>query len=217
MNIRWLVVCFFLITAAPFSHAEKGFYIGAVGGITSYKVEDRVEGLFDIVPNSLVAITGIDDGEGSAFGVFAGYDFNNFWGLEINYLDLGTVELLGAVATDSGEVGGYVSEIDVAGYSLVGVGRYPISDQFDIHFKLGAWHWDADAEVEAVVLDLGGPALFDSGSAKADETDVTFGVGFRYRFANNVELSADWNRYVLDNGDYEDNIGLTSLGIGYHF
>lgn len=72
----------------------------------------------------------IDDG--TSFELKGGYKFNEYFGLEGSYLDLGDGDISG---------GGSVS---VDGFKAAVVGSIPVAETVDIYGKVGLYSWDSD-------------------------------------------------------------------------
>lgn len=114
----------------------------------------------------------------TAIKILGGYQFNRNFAAEVGYgmlLDKGPVE--------------------VTALELVGVGSYPINNQFSLFGKLGF----ANVEVEV-------------GSLSDDKTELTYGFGVHYSFTPQVGLRGQWQRY-----DTNEEVDVLSIGILYRF
>lgn len=115
------------------------------------------------------------DDSDTAWKIFGGYQINRTWGVELGYTDLGEISATG---------GGVNINVESTAWDLVGVGTFPINNQFSVYGKLGFYR--AETEVSSNVA---------GGSGDKNTTDFTFGVGVRYDFTRNVGLRAEWQRY----------------------
>src|SRR5205823_3618582 len=92
----------------------------------------------------------------TAWKIFGGYQINRTFGVELGYADLGKVKLSGGASSLS---------IETKSWDLVGVGSFPVANQFSIYGKLGF------SRSESKVA-----------SAKDNSTNLTFGLGAQYDF-----------------------------------
>ena len=154
-----------LVGAAAFgaqATERPGFYLGAGAG------------------QSFVDEAGYDD-EDTAFSAFGGYQFNQWFGLEAGYADLGDLEP------------------DVAGQSLeassvyfTAVGTLPFTDKFSGYAKAGFQRWDLDTSI---------PGL--AGTGDDSGTDPTYGVGLQYRFTDAFALRGEYSRFEIEDVDVD--------------
>lgn len=157
-----------------------GFYIGAGGGFTSVDV-----------CGDLVALgaTSCDD-EDVGFKIFGGLKFNQFFGAEIGYVDLGEV---------SASLSGVGVDVGADGFQVAAVGTYPI-EQFSLLGKVGVFFWDAEASAGAA-------------SVSDDGTDIMFGVGGEFHFTPQLSVRGEWERYDFDG----DDVDMFSASVIYRF
>jgi OOP family OmpA-OmpF porin len=142
------------------------------------------------------------DDKDTAFSIFGGYQFNRNFAVEFAYTDLGQT---------SASAPGASARFEVSGIEVTGVGIIPINQDFSLYGKLGIFLWDLDV---AATL---GPL---SGTLSEDGTDLTYAIGFRYSFAKNLALQAQWQRYK-DIGDSattgQSDVDAISLGLLFRF
>lgn len=115
-------------------------------------------------------------------GASAGWFFNRFLGLELDYIDFG-------------KFGEDDVEADLKGFSLAVIGRLPVTDAFGIYARAGAFASSFDVDA------------FDD-SETYDEVDPVFGAGVDYRVHERVTLFAQYDRYNvdLDKQDFDGRI-----------
>lgn len=158
------------------AHADDSWYVGAGVGLSN------------------VDEFGIDEDD-TGFKLFGGYHFNEFFGVEAAYVDLGELE-------EASIAGGPLTELEVDGFSLAAVGRYPITNAVSIHGKAGVYFWDAD------IVGSIAPQFNDD-----SDNDIFFGAGISYRFYERFTVIGEWERYDIDDFD----IDLLSIGVSYSF
>ncbi|MGL6291736.1 MAG: porin family protein [Silanimonas sp.] len=127
----------------------------------------------------------IDDDD-TGFAVYGGYRFNDYFGVEAQWLD-------GAKIAAPG------TELDVRSVGAYAVGYLPVSDQFDLFAKAGWQRWDTDARSTFVGEDSG--------------TDLGYGLGAQYRFTDQLGLRGEWQRIELE--DTEADAFLVSLNYAF--
>ena len=140
------------------------------------------------------------DSKDTGWKVFGGYMFNRNLGLEVAYVDLGRTTYSG-IYEGAPVTGG---KIDVGGFNVGFIGSIPLSERFSLFGKIGLFIW----EVEASDTTGGLPA-----SARADGSDISFGVGLSYDFTRQLGLRAEWEMFQVE---YVD-ASLLSIGLVWRF
>lgn len=142
---------------------ESGFFIsGSYGGYKSHG------GDFD------------DDND--LLGVSAGYQFNQFFALEADYIDFGNF--------GEDDVKG-----DLKGLGLGVVGRLPLTQSFGVYAKAGAF---------ASALDVD---AFDDDETY-DDISAFVGAGVDFRVTHSLTAFAEYNRYTveIDEDDFNGQV-----------
>jgi OOP family OmpA-OmpF porin len=167
--------------------ADAGWYAG--GSLGQSKIDCNTSG---------VAGASCDDKD-TAFRAFGGYNFNQYFGAELGYADLGKVKA---------SAGGTSAEWRTKPWDLMAVGTLPLAEKFSLYGKLG-WYW-ADTKLSGDLL----------GSGSQSSNHGTYAVGAGYDFNRNLGLRAEWQRYGDVGGD---NVGgksdadMYSIGVVYRF
>jgi opacity protein-like surface antigen len=125
----------------------------------------------------------IDTEDDTAFKIFGGYQINRHFAAEFGYSSL--------FDKNGGEI---------TAWELVGVGMYPLGNNFSIFGKLGLAKWDASACAFGIC-------------ASDNGTDLTFGVGVQYDLNPKFAIRGQWQRYDIDSEDGD----LFSIGVIYKF
>ena len=170
--------------------AAQGFYIGGSVGKSDFDDDNAIP---DLITSGSV------DGSDTGFKIFGGYQFNQHFGVELAWVDLGKA---GYSGTFSGlpVTGGTV---ETSGLNLSAVGILPLGSGFALFGKAGFFAWESKAK------DVTGGLPF---SGKEDGTDLSLGIGASYDFTKNFGIRAEWERFKAV-GD----IDLLSVGIVYKF
>jgi OmpA-OmpF porin, OOP family len=113
------------------------------------------------------------------FKIFGGYQFTRNLAAEIGY----------GMLFDK-------SDVEVTLLELVGVGLFPIANQFSLIGKLGF----ANVEV-------------DSPGGSRDKTELTYGIGVQFDMGRNLALRALWQRYDTD----PDEVDWIAIGAAWRF
>ena len=166
----------FMTTAA---YAE-GFSVGASIGSSKIAVDDSSAGL-DFDATDL------------GWKVFGKYMFNDNWGVEVGYIDLGT---------PGDNVLGVPIDIGADGIDAFFIGSSPLSDSFDLFGKAGAIAWDAEISAPGV------PSISDDG------TDLALGVGGAWRTSDTFSILGEFEWFDIADAD---SVWMFSLGIEIGF
>ena len=138
------------------------------------------------------------DDKDTAFKIFGGYQVNRNFGVELGYTDLGKASASG---------GGVNASIESTAFELVGVGSFPINNQFSVYGKLGFYHAETKLKSNIGVSD------------SETNTDLTYGLGVQYNFTGNLGVRGEWQRYSsVGGGDIGDSdVDVLSVGLVYKF
>ena len=123
------------------------------------------------------------DADSTAYRLYGGYQFNEYFALEAGYMNLGSFD-------EQIQQGGEIVPIsaDADGFTFAARASVPLGQKFDLHGTVGSFFWDGSNEIAGV-----GDNVSDS--------NIYFGAGLGYSLSNNVSLTADAAQYELDNVD----------------
>ncbi|MDP2324580.1 MAG: outer membrane beta-barrel protein [Gammaproteobacteria bacterium] len=145
------------------SRAETEFYGGVGVGYSTFQIDPI-------------------DFEGAAVAVrqFVGLNYGQYVGLELGYIDFGTVNDQVVLEPGSGSIN---DSIESWGYELALVGRYPLNEELDAFGKVGMLRWDSESTLETFPL-----------ASKVDGDDMIWGVGLDFRGAGrfHARIQADF-------------------------
>lgn len=116
---------------------------------------------------------GWDAGD-TAYKLGAGYNFLKYFGVEVEWIDGGSPEKYGI-------------SVDISGWNFSGIGRWPVTDQFDVFAKLGALVWDASAHGYV--------------RGNGDGTDFSWGVGAGWNFTDHFTVNAEYQGFEIEDTD----------------
>lgn len=196
-NLGKIVLVFFLGVSINSFAADEGFYIGAAFGINSN------DDLFTNNNTNANIVVNIDDSS-SAGKIFAGYNINEYFGVEFAWHNLGRFDATQTVIATGVEVASITAKF--SGYTIAGVARYPINygyiKNLDIFAKVGAFIWEYDLENRVTNTE-----------DNDDGTDIMFGLGLNYNVYGDIDLRLEWERVSIDNTDNN----ILSFGFSYNF
>jgi hypothetical protein len=180
------------LVGAPASAAE--WYGGLSYGETNVETSESIEGVdLDF------------EADDNAFKVFGGYMFNDYFGVELSYLDLGDAS--DRVGFDGGEIGAIEIDAEITGFAAEAVAQYPVGP-VDLFAKAGMVAWDVEGDITG--FDLGGNEI-GSLSADDDGEDLIYGIGARYN-AGQFAIRAEYQEVDTDG---VDDLSLVSIGVEY--
>lgn len=136
-----------------------------------------------------------------AFGLFGGYQFNDYFALEGAYIDLGS-----AVATylETGLEQKYTGSMHGGEFSAIG--SIPLSENTSIFAKAGAFKGYAENQSSTLTI-------------KESNWAPMVGVGFNYQFATSWRARLEYQYFNRLGGDLigGTEAHMVSLGISYQF
>jgi OmpA-OmpF porin, OOP family len=194
---------------------EHGGYLGVGAGQS--KAVDPPPSCSDLAvlfnPGYSCSINDTDTG----WKIFAGYQFNPNFALELSYLDLGKPKL-----TANGVLGGapisLKQTLHTTGFSIDGVLSVPLSKEFALMARVGLFAWSVDAKATATNNNTGVTA---NASDKPSGTTLNYGLGAKYDFSGSVGLRVEYQRFT-NLGDENTigplfNVDLLSASLVYRF
>lgn len=125
-------------------------------------------------------VSGLTDKNSWAYGLNFGYRWQDTWGVEAGYVDLGKPEAKGYYYGYP-----YSLQLHVTGFTLGGNGRWRLSDNWHINARLGAFFSKSKV--------TGGGGL--QGSDSDNDTNVYVGAGVSYDISPSVSLGVNFDRY----------------------
>ena len=186
---------------------ESGFYFGGSVGYSNFDTDKS--DISAALPLSGLTGTVVVDENDLGWKSFFGYNFNKYLGLEGAYVDLGEIDGDFRITTPPPDTGKSVQGVD--GFTVLGVGRYPIREQLDVFAKVGAFFWNVDNRIN-----LSGGGTTATIRHDEDGTDLVFGSGVRYEFMEHLSVRAEWERYS-DVGDDDSDVDLFTIGLQFNF
>ncbi len=127
--------------------------------------------------------------EDTSWKVYGGYRFNEWGSAQIGWVDLGELDAAGGAS------------VEADGFEISAVGRVPVTPNFDVFGKVGAFAWSTDVN--------GGLPVADD-----DDVDAMYGIGAEYKFANNLGVRLEWEQFADVGGA---DVDMISAGVSVDF
>ncbi|MCU8020423.1 MULTISPECIES: OmpA family protein [unclassified Shewanella] len=185
-TLKVVLLTSLLPLAASASQELTPWYVGAGLGVNNYEH------------------VATQNGEDSPYGwdVFAGYMFNDYFGAEIGFRDLGNTDWNAA---------GISNDASVKGSTLGLVGIWPLANRWSLSAEAGAMYYSLENSQNNGVT-----------SSKYSTNDFApyLGAGVGYNFTDNLKLQAKYRRYENLNDDYnivEADSNYWGLELSYRF
>lgn len=188
----------------------SGWYLGGQLGLATTDTSDsNLDSLYQQAGIDADS-TKVDDND-MAYSLFIGYQFNQYFGLEAGYMDLGErkVDFSGQTLDLEAyyDLAEHVYPETADGLSINLVARYPLTEDFNIAGKLGYFDW----EMDAVTTEINGqPHVGDDNRSGGD---VWLGAELGYQLNEQSEAYLSYQYIPLQ----EDDVSVIALGVRYWF
>lgn len=201
-----------MLVPAPAPQAQTGWYAGGSIGQADagYDAGDLVS---DLAARGWNIDTPQVDDSDTAYKIYAGFAFNPILAIEFGYADLGEVVTEYGATVAPAEIDDLLADTYAVhpvlgeGWFAAGVVSWPaIPERLSLYGRAGVFAWEADIDVRVISGGTGRVAGDDSG------TDWMWGVGLDWRFGTAWSITAEWERYRLN-----DWVDVPSVGLRFRF
>ncbi len=212
-----LVAAMFLATPV---HAQ--WYVGAGVGQSDAKLSEGVQAASQLTAAGFSNAQTSLDKRDSAFRVYGGYKFLNYFAAELGYTDLGTFAIRSTAVSAGVGPGSLTNETRIRGDDLSVLGSWPLGNAFSVFGRVGVFAAEAETSVSTsgAIVRVGSTSTTDS---KKRGTQATYGLGAVYQLTPAITVRGEWSRFekvkTLDvlGGSSDSSINLYTLGLAYHF
>lgn len=207
--MKKIAIIALLSAFASTAFAGDFYVVGSIGQSDANISKSQLDN--DLVNAGATNLSSNLDNKGTAYKLLAGYQYNQYFGIEGGYIDLGKAKY-SATATE----GTARADVKATGWAISAVGTLPINDSFSVFAKLGTIRAKVEATASVSVPALG---TFE-GSADATNWKTTYGVGATYNFNKQIGLRAEYERFQKlgdDNNTGKSNVDLISAGLVFKF
>ena len=196
-----------------------GYYLGAQAGYNKY-TNFSTGDLNALTIGSVTAAATVKakNSSGFAYGLDGGYNFNQYFGLQLDVTKYNNAKVTGTTTSTSPTVT-VTDTYKFTTIDLMAMGYYPLQN-FDIFGGLGYAYINEDVDAKATATGY-------SNQVKASKTYHHWrpkaSVGVDYRFAQNWSASLSYSRIFgqkkLDSGStkYVPDFNTVMLGVNYSF
>jgi len=177
--------------------AAAEFYLGASIGEASIEAKDDLDG----EPFK------VDDSD-TAYKIFGGYMFNDYIGVELGYVDMGTVSE--RFSFDGGEFSGPIDAAitaDITGFTAHVVGQVPVGP-VDLFAKAGLISYEAKGRATVSYF-----STTESERFKDTGEDFAYGVGAKWNLGN-FAIRAEYEMFDISD---VDDLDMISIGVQFTF
>ncbi len=196
-----------MLATAAFGQDNKYYYFGLGAGQSQSQIDDS------LTTNSLLGTANnpgsfSSNRQDTAYKVFGGYQFNNYFALEGGYFNLGKFTY--STSVPNGTLNG---RYQVEGLNIDLVGTMPLGPRWAALARVGAQH--------AITRDdFGGPGL--PAAAPMDNStranNMKVGLGLQYEITRSMLVRADAERYRLKDGmGNNGDVNLYSVSLVFPF
>jgi OOP family OmpA-OmpF porin len=192
-----------VFAAGPFAEAAVGTTKFKVDGSSGWNMDDK----------------------DTSYSVLGGYMFNDYFGAEAGYLNLGkasgsiTGNLSGTLYGRALVVNGTVrAEGDATGWLLGIRGVLPINDRFSLNGRVGIYKWDSDVKATVSAAGTwGGTPIAANGSASQSYSgsDAYYALGAAYNIHKQVTIGVGYSNYKL--GKINTKADNWQVNLNYRF
>ena len=160
------------------------------------------------------SITNVDvDDTDTAYKIYGGFTLTDNFAIEGGYIDLGEVTTQFGASIPPTQVNNLLNDT-LAVHPYLGDGWFAsavftwpvVPQQFSLNARAGIFAWEADIDVAVIQGATGSASDGESG------TDAMYGVGVEWHINPQWSLTADWERYRLN-----DWVDVPMIGVRFRF
>ncbi|AUD77801.1 hypothetical protein CW740_00545 [Kangiella profundi] len=190
---------------------DSSFYLGISGG--SAQVEGETVQEFGVLPGQSLN----DDTD--SYGVYAGYKLNDYFGFELEYMDLDDARKTYSLDPDVVYIVAPNDTIttNIQGIKLSSLFEYPFTDGFGIYGKLGVARVTMENDL---FIGAAGPGQNLSAYSSDDsEVEIIYGAGLRFELVDRLNLKIEWEKFNANSPtqtatpNLETDVDVTLIGI----
>ena len=143
-----------------------------------------------------------------------GYQFNPNFALELHYGDLGKVQLSANNALPPLQIN---SEIETQSVALDFVASFPATEYLDLYAKIGAVHWDIDADT--TLVDRLDSTRNNRSQVNANGVSAKLGLGVRFDISEKFALGLELEQFNAGERDLtgRERLRMANATLIYRF
>lgn len=191
---------------SPLSHAADSGWFGGLNIGQSMAKIDNVKITDQLFASGLSTTSIVDDDRNTAYKLFAGYKFNQYFALEGGGFDLGKFGYT-ANTLPTGTLNG---SIRLRGMNIDAVGILPLSENFSAFGRAGGSY----AEARDTFTSTGAVGVPTIQNPSQNAYNFKAGLGVQYDFSESIGLRGEWERYRINDAvGSRGDIDMLSLGV----
>jgi opacity protein-like surface antigen len=195
---------------------DEGFYVGLGFGPSTFDQSkaDFDAGVFGSLENSGFSVTSPVsqlDGSSTALQGLVGYRFNPYFGFELSFADIGTLNYSATMTLTGGGLpspspGSISGDVSSKGPILSVIGSVPLRKRWEVFGRVGLFYADTTIGVAATVLNLS-----SSSSTSAHSTDWALGIGGAFNASRRFSIRLEYEK--LKNVGDPDRTGESDVDV----
>lgn len=161
------------------------WYLSAKAGVAEFELAEPFQ--------SSIALPGAQyqsDAKDTGVQLGLGYQLSPNFALELHYGDLGEVQLSANSALPPVQID---SKLETQTVALDFVASFPATEWLDVYAKVGAVHWDIDADT--TLIDRLDSSLNNRSQLTVNGVSAKFGVGVRFDLNEKLALGLELEQF----------------------
>ena len=185
------------------------WYLSAKAGVAEFKLAQTFRD--SIALNGAQYQSDVKD-TGVQLGI--GYQLSPNFALELHYGDLGEVELSANSALPPVQID---SKLETQAVALDFVASFPATDWLDVYAKIGAVHWDIDADT--TLTDRIDSSINNRSQVNVNGVSAKFGVGVRFDLNEKLTLGLELEQFNAGDRDLtgRERLRMANASLIYRF
>jgi OOP family OmpA-OmpF porin len=193
-------------------HAMAQYQSFYYGGLSAGQSQTNLEAdhITQSQTGNVLTITDISRNDrDTAYKLFAGYQFNEYYALEAGYFSLGKPHFT-ATTSPAGTLDG---EVKLRGWNMDLIGLLPLTERFSLMGRVGAHRAKASDQFQGT-----GAVVPASPSPSESYTSYKFGAGMQYAITPSLLVRAEFERYRVPDGlGNRSGSNVASLSVVFPF
>lgn len=187
---------------------DKGWYVGAGVGRSNADIDTGAINA-GLIASGFAAATTTADEDDTGWKLFAGYQLNKNFAVEVGYADLGQF----SANSTTVPAGTLRTNIDTTAWGVDAVGILPFGNNFSLLGRVGV----VRSETKISLAGTGAVVVLVP-NLKDHETSYKLGLGVGYDFTKSVGVRGEWERYrVADGAGDKADVDLFSVSLRVKF
>jgi opacity protein-like surface antigen len=205
-----IVLAFISLGFSPLLLAQaQPWYLSAKAGVTEFELAEAFQSSI-----ALPAAQYQSDLKDTSVQLGLGYQLSPNFALELHYGDLGEVQLSANSALPPVQID---SKLETQTVALDFVASFPATGWLDVYAKIGAVHWDIDADT--TLIDRLDSSLNNRSQVNVNGVSAKFGVGVRFDLNEKLALGLELEQFNAGERDLtgRERLRMANASLIYRF